>query len=271
MTVTRSAGARSLINALAWRTRQEGLRYVSLAFVPFILSSGLAVTVALVDGSGINGQSGLRAVTTRYGSGSDSIAVGVALVIVPGLLALFSSAAVSMVVRNMVGSEVGRGGLEALLGGPFRPQTIAVALLGYAGGLAVLFWAGMTGLAVVGFIAITLGTHGSLTLSAAYLLLVLILPLLAAVAGTGLSLLVSLLNPRLTRPGQFGIAVSGGSLSGAAALLPALAVFFTLTLLTDQVAAGVLLLTAGGATGLIAAGSALIVGRRFRPETVLDS
>jgi hypothetical protein len=66
------------------------------------------------------------------------------------------------------------------------------------------------------------------------------------------------------------MAVSGGGLGGAAALLPALGVLFVFAFGVAHSEPGRLLAIAGSATAAIAVASALIVGRRFSPETVLE-
>jgi hypothetical protein len=271
MHADREARARVLIGALAWRTRREGLVFLLAPFVPFAVISGGLITLAVVDSAAINGRDTFTTVASRYGASADAVSIGVALVIVPGMIAVFTAAAAGLVIRNVVGSEAGRGSIEALLAAPYRPRSIVVALLGYIGSLATMFWAGMTALGALGLVVVTDASGGHLRLSGTYALLVLALPLLAAWAGTALSLLVSLLYPRLTQPGQLSIAVNGSGLSGGAVLLPAVGVTFVFSLGAAHARPEELLAIAGGATAAITVGSVLIVGRRFRPENVLES
>ncbi len=263
-------GCAALIRALAWRTRREGLRYLGLTFVPFIFATAALLAPALITGSAVNGASTLARVAVRYGATSDAVQVGIAIVLVPGLIAVFTAVAVGLSVRNLVGSETSRGGIEALLAAPYGPGTIAAALLMYTGGMSVAYWAGMTSLSALGLVVLTVGRGSTLSLSVTYLTLAVTLPLLAGWAATGLSLLVALLHPRLTQPGQLGVLASG-SLGGGVGLLPALGVLFVFVFGAPHVGPGELLLIAGGATALIAGASAWTVARRFRPDAVLET
>ena len=179
--------------------------------------------------------------------------------------------AAGLVVRNLIGSEASRGGIEALLAGPYRPGAIMTALVSYVGGLAVGYWAGMTALAAAVLALLDLASGATLSLTVGYLSLVLVLPLLAAWSATSLSLLVNLLYPRLAQSGSIGISMGGGGLGTGAAILPALAVFVVFTMWTPHIAPGLLLAIAGSATAAIAVASTVIVTYQFRPGAVLES
>jgi len=261
-----------LLAALAWRARREGLRYILVGFVPFVVALGLVVVpVTLGGGSVVNGAGTFARFASSYGAHTDGVALGLVLLLAPGLVALFSAVAVGLVVRNLVGSEASRGGIEALLAGPYRPGSIMVALLGYVGLLAVCYWTGMSALGAVVSVIVIWTSGATLSLSVAYLLLALVLPLLAAWCATSLSLLVDLLYPRLAQQGSYGFNVGGGGLGSGVAMLPALGVFFVFTFLAPDVGPTRLLAIAGGATALLAIGSTILVTHRFRPEAVLES
>lgn len=261
---------RVLIRALAWRTRREGLRYLLAGFVPFlIVTAGLAGSLALAGQ--VNGAASFAGFAARYGARAGAVQAGEVMILEPGFVAICSAIAVGLVVRNLIGSEASRGAIEALLAGPYRPGSIGTALLGYAGGLAVLYWAVMTAAGALTLAIVTWTSGATLSLSAAYVLLVLILPLLAAWSATSLSLLVTLLYPRLAQPGGFGLAIGGGGLGTGTAVLPALGVLLVFTFGAPSLSAGAVLAIAGGATAVIAAGSTLVIATRFRPERVLQS
>ena len=260
-----------LISALAWRARREGLRYLFVGFAPFVVALGLTVVLSTLVGGSVNGARTFARFASSYGARAGDVGLGIVLLLLPGVKALCSAIAVGLVVRNLIGSEASRGGIEALLAGPYRAGSIVVALLGYIGSLAVLYWAGMTALGAVVLVIVVWTSGATLSLTVAYLLLVLILPLLAAWCATGLSLLVNLLYPRLAQPGNYGLNMGGGGLGGGAAMLPALGVFFMFTFLAPHVGPAQLLAICGGATAVIAIGSTVLVARRFRPEAVLES
>lgn len=259
-----------LISALAWRARREGLRYLLVGFVPFVVALGLTVVPATLGGP-VNGAGTFARFASSYRAHANSVGLGVVLLFLPGLVALCSAIAVGVVVRNLIGSEASRGGIEALLAGPYRPGSIMVALLGYIGALAVFYWAAMSALSAVVLVIIVWTSGATLTLSVAYLLSVLVLPLLAAWCATALSLLVNLLYPRLAQPGSYGLNMGGGGLGGGAVILPALGVFFVFTFLAPDVGAARLLAIAGGATAVVAVASTVLVASRFRPDAVLES
>ena len=259
-----------LISALAWRARREGLRYILVGFVPFVVALGLTVVPATLGGP-VNGAGTFARFASSSGAHGGGVGLGIVLLFLPGLVALCSAIAVGVVVRNLIGSEASRGGIEALLAGPYRPGSIMVALLGYIGALAVFYWAAMSALSAVVLVIVVWTSGATLTLSVAYLLSVLVLPLLAAWCATALSLLVNLLYPRLAQPGSYGPNMGGGGLGGAAVILPALGVFFVFTFLAPDVGVARLLAIAGGATAVVAVASTVLVASRFRPDAVLES
>lgn len=260
-----------LLSALAWRARREGLRYLVVGFMPFVVALGLTIVPATLGVGSVNGAATFAHFASSYGAHRDDVGLGVVLLLLPGVIALCSALAVGLVVRNLVGSEASRGGIEALLAGPYRPGSIMVALLGYVGMLAAFNWAGMTALGTVMLGIVTWTSGATLSLSVTYLLCFLILPLLAAWCATALSLLVHLLYPRLAQPGNYGINMGGGSLGGGAAMLPALGVFLVFVFLAPHVGPAQLLAVGGGATAVVAVGSTILVARRFRPDAVLEA
>ncbi|GAA5199207.1 hypothetical protein GCM10023322_74310 [Rugosimonospora acidiphila] len=261
----------ALLGALLWRLRRERLRYLALALIPFAATTALTIVLPTVTGgAGVNGVDRIGGFGLRYGTHAGTLAVSIVLMIAPGLVALFSAIGVASIIRNLVGGEASRGGLEELLATPHSPAAIATALLSVAAGLATTLWAAMTALGALAVALTVLASRDSATVSGAYLAVALILPLLAAWAGAGLSLMVNLLFPRLAQLGKTSALVNGGGLGNGLALLPALGVFLTMS-----TGAGLgpttFLLTAGLATAAIAAGSVAAVARGFRPEAVLES
>jgi len=180
-----------------------------------VVALGLTVVPATLGGP-VNGARTFARFASSDGEHAHSVGLGVVLPFLPGLVALCSAIAVGVVVRNLIGSEASRGGIEALLAGPYRPGSIMVALLGYIGALAVFYWAAMSALSAVVLVIIVWTSGATVTLSVAYLLSVLVLPLLAAWCATALSLLVNLLYPRLAQLGSYGLSTWAAAASVAA-------------------------------------------------------
>lgn len=259
----------ALINALAWRSRREGLRYLLVTFAPFAALVTLLMVLSTYQAGKINGAASFAAFGDRYGAHTDAITVGLGLLLGPGLVALFSAISVAALVRNLIGSEASRGGIEALLAAPYRPGTIMTALLGYVGILATFYWAGMAAITTTALAAAAAASGTAISLTGSYILAALALPLLAAWAAAALALLVNLIFPRLAQAGSFGLNLGGGGLGNAPALLPGLAVLFVFLLWAPHISAGELLAVAGGAVAAVTAGSVIAVARHFRPEEVL--
>lgn len=147
----RFGNPRVLIAALAWRARREGLRYLLVSFIPFLIMLAATIVPSLISQGSINGGATFAA-------------------------------------------------------------------------FATLYWAGMTAIAAVTVAVVVWASAATLSLTVSYLLRVLILPLLAVWAATGLSLLVALLYPRLAQAGSFGLNLGGGGLASVPAVLPAFGV-----------------------------------------------
>jgi hypothetical protein len=264
-------GAAALGGAFGWRVRREGVRYLAVALGPFVVVVALVSTLALTTGGrSFKGSAEFGTFGLRYGGGGNAILVGILLLMIPGLIALFSSIGATRTVQGLVGSEVSRGGLEELLTAPYTVGSITVALLGYALTVATAFAMIMSGLGAVDIVAASwvTGVHPSLT--GGYLAAALVLPLLSAWSGSALALLISLLFPRLTQLGAT-VNVAGGSLGTGVAILPGLGALLMLLLAAPSLGIVRVLLIAGGATLLITVAAVAIVARRFEPETVLES
>lgn len=269
--MTADAAASTLIRALAWRARAEGVRYLLIPVALFAAIMTLVIVISLPGVGRVNGAKTLAAFAESYGAHADAVTVGIGLLLGPGLVALFSCVSITQLVRNLIGTEASRGGIEALLAAPYRPGTIMRALLGYAGAVAALYWACMSAIAALALAAITWASGAAVALTASYLLAALAVPLLAAWAATGLALLVNLLYPRLAQLGGYGINSGGGGIAGLLAILPGLGVLFAFTLWAPDISAGELLGVAGGIAAAVAVAGVLTVARRFRPDTVLES
>lgn len=269
--VRRAGRVGDLLGALFWRTRQEGLRNLLAAFAPFLLAAGAILALSLISRHTINGAAAFATFAHQYGAQADAVSVGLSLLIVPGLVAIFTSAAVVALVRNLVGSEATRGGIETLMSGPYLPRHIMTALLLYVGAISTAYWLGMMAISAV-LVAATAWTSGArLALGAAYLSLTLGLPLLCAWAASGLALLLALLYPRLARAGSFGLNPGAQGIGSLPAMLPGIGVMLTFTLGATHVPLGELFAIAGGVTAAITAGSVATVSLRFHPEAVLDA
>lgn len=261
----------TLVRALAWRTRTEGIRYLFIPVALFAAVITLTIVTSLTGTGHINGAKGLAAFAGRYGAHADAVTVGIGLLLGPGMVALFSCISVAQFVRNLIGAEASRGGIEALLAAPYRPGTIMTALLGYVGAVATLYWAGMSAIATVALAAVTWSAGATVSLAASYLLAALIVPLLAAWAATGLALLVNLLYPRLAQAGSYGINAGGAGIAGIPAVLPGLGVLLVFLFWASSVSAGELLGVAGGTAAAVAVAGVATIASRFRPDAVLES
>jgi hypothetical protein len=261
----------TLIRALAWRARAEGVRSLFIPLAMFAVVMTFLIALSLPGVGHINGARALAAFAERYGAHADAVTVGIGLLLGPGLVATFSCLSVAQLVRGIVGAEASRGGIEALLAAPYRPGTIMTALLGYVAAVAGLYWAGMSAIAMLALAAITGASGATVSLTAGYLLAALVVPLLAAWAAAGLALLVNLLYPRLAQVGGYGINTGGGGIAGLPAMLPGLGVLLVFTLWAPAISAGELLGVAGGTTAAIAVAGVATVARRFRPDAVLES
>jgi hypothetical protein len=259
----------TLIRALAWRARAEGARYLLIPVAMF--AAVIALVISLASAGHVNGAQTMATYAEGYGAHADAVTVGIGLLLGPGLVALFSCFSVTQLVRNMIGSEASRGGIEALLAAPYQPGTIMRALLGYAGAVAALYWACMSAIVVLAMAAVTWASGATVSLTASYLLAALIVPLLAAWAATGLALLVNLLYPRLAQAGGYGINTGGGGIAGLPAMLPGLGVLLVFVLWAPDVSAGELLVVAGVVVAAVAIAGVLTIARRFRPDAVLES
>lgn len=261
-----------LVGALVWRTRKERMRYSVAVLIPFVVIMTIVVVMSTVGAEdAFNGAESGRAFGLRYGASGDSIALGMLLILVPGLVAVLGASGVAGTVRNIVGAEAGRGGLEALLAAPYTPTSIAASLLGYAITVAAALWAVMTTLGVVA-IAVVAGVHHErLHLDAAYVGMALGLPLLSCWAAAGLALAVNLLFPRLAQAGTWGMAGAGNTIGLAVGMLPGVGALLGITFGAVSLGALRVFLIGGAITAFIAVVSVLGVGYGFRPDTALDS
>jgi hypothetical protein len=169
------------------------------------------------------------------------------------------------------------GALETMLGAPYTPASIAAGLLGYALVVTTGQWAVMSGLGALALLVSSRLHHDGLPVGGGYLvlsllsLLSLLLPLLLAWVGAAPALLLSLLFPRLSLPGQGGLAGNGSAVVSIVAILPGCSALLTLALGLGNVTLLRLLLGAGGVTAAVIVGSLLGIARGFRPESVLGS
>jgi hypothetical protein len=261
----------ALIGALTWRTRKEGARQLLAPLLSYTAMLTAIVLVSLTGSGHINGGQTLVAFAERYGAHTNAVTIGVGLLVGPGFVSIYSSYSIIMLVRNLIGSEASRGGVEALLAAPYRPGTIMIALLGYVGCIATFYWAAATAILAVLFGLIIVTTGASVAFTVSYLLAALIVPLLAVWAATALSLLVYLLFPRMAKQGSYGLNLGGGSMGSLPAILPALGTMFAFIFWAPHTGAGELLAVAGGAVAVVGAAGVILVTRLFRPDAVLEA
>lgn len=259
----------SLLAALAWRGHREGIRYL---FIPVGLFAGLvAVLFGLASVGQVNGARQMADFAERYGAHGSVVVVGLGLLLGPGLVALFTVISVAMLVRNLIGSEASRGGIELLLAAPYGPRTIMTALLGYAAAVATAYWALMTGLAAAALAAFCAIAGASVTLTRSYLAAALLVPLLAGWAAAALAVGTNLLYPRLAQLGSYGMHMGGSGISGLPPMLPGLAVFLSFAIWAPHIGAAALVTIVGGATVGVIVLSVVTVAVRFRPDAALES
>ncbi|RLU90416.1 hypothetical protein CTZ27_21030 [Streptomyces griseocarneus] len=260
----------ALTSALVWRLLHEGKRHLLAPLVPFVAVLAITVVPSLFDGDSVNSAGSFLSVASDYSDGGHGVTVGILLTLGPGLAAIFNALSVTRAVQGLVGAEVTRGGFEELLGAPYTPRRIATAVLGFALVTATGFWAAYVAITALATAAFAAATSVHLHLTASYVALVLLLPLLIAWTSGSLALLVSLLFPRLTRIGA-AASLSSGNLGNIVAMLPGLGSVLALTYGLPSLGPARLLLIAGGVTLLIACVSVALVTVRFDPEAVLDS
>ncbi|MEV4614322.1 hypothetical protein AB0K43_17240 [Kitasatospora sp. NPDC049258] len=266
------ARARTLTAALLWRMRQERLRNALTVLLPFVLTASSVVALPLLgDDSAMNGAAGSAELGLQYGATGDTVAAGMLLVLLPGVVALHCTVGAALAVRNVVGTEAGVGALESMLAAPYTPTSIAGGLLGLAMVVTTAQWAVMSALAALAMAIATWAHHDSLALGAGYPALALGLPLLSAWAAAALALLCNLLMPKLSQPGQSGLAGNAGGLINIIAMLPGLGAMLALATGLGDLGPSRLLLVTGGATVAVIAGCLLGIARGFRPESVLGS
>lgn len=263
--------ALTLVSALAWRTRREGTWPMFVPLVSFTVMLTAIILISLSGTNHINGGQALVTFAEQYGAHTNAVTVGIGMVAGPGLVAVFASFSIIMLVRNLIGSEASRGGVEALLAAPYRPRTIMIALLSYVGSIAAFYWAAATTILAVAFGLIIVTSGASVTFTASYLLAVLIVPLLAAWASTGTSLLVYMLFPRMAKAGSYGMNLGGGGIGSLLAILPAVGTLFAFLFWAPHIGAGELLAVAGGAVAVVGVASVVLITYLFRPDAILEA
>lgn len=193
--------ARVLASALLWRMRRERLRNFATVFLPFVLTVASVIVLPLLsDDADMNGAASSGRLGAQYGAHGDTVAAGLLLILMPGVIALHGTVGAGLAVRNVVGAEAGVGALEAMLGAPYNPSSIAGGLLGYVLVVTTAQWAVMSALGALALALSSALHHDSLTPDAGYLTLALLLPLLATWAGAALALLLNLLFPACPSP-----------------------------------------------------------------------
>jgi len=142
---------------------------------------------------------------------------------------------------------------------------VAVGLLEAAWALVAGLWAVSSALTTLVAVLTAWAASASVHPTAGYLATATIAPLLVALGGVALAVVVALLAPGLARPG-FGSSIAGGDVVSLVAVLPAIGLLFGFLFSGGAVAA-----VLGGATGGTVAlgGLALVLGRALRAERLL--
>jgi hypothetical protein len=258
-----------LVAALAWRTRREGLGSLLSPLAILAVVIGTTSVLPALAGGDLNGAGSLTGYARQVGASTNAAQVGSVLQFAPGELAMALSIGAGLIVRSLVGSEASRGALEMILASRYSPRTLVTSVLVFAGTLSSALWVAM-GLLTLGWIAVVTAVYGaSLHLSAAYLGLLLAVPLLTAWSGAALSVTLSMMAPRLVQPGQAGIAGSGGA-AGSVSVIPGLVVLLV-TAVGHSVGIGQLLLWTGLGALVLTVGSVAFVSARFRVEGILEA
>lgn len=257
--------ARQLAWALAWRTWREGKRYLSIAYVPFFTVIGIGIAAAVLAPSTSNNAANELAVSRLYGPATNSLADGVALTLLPGMTALCAAFATGGVVQNVVASEGLRGGFELLLAAPFGRASMVMGIAAFAGLLAVGFWVGMAIVTVVGFAVIGLLAAGGGSVNGLYTIVSVLLPLFAAVAGGGLSVMICLLFPRLSTPGALSLAVKGNSIGTLVSAVPGAAVLMVYIAYIQKLSLMALIAYGAVICSIVMVTSLMVTVRLYRP------
>lgn len=238
-----------------------------LAVLLFALVVPLVAT-ALLSPDVVNGRAQLEAAMGRlFGlpPGRGAVELSLTLVLGPAMVGLVAAIGGALGVQGFVSEERASGGFETTLAAGWRPKQMAAGLLAAAWVLVGGLWVASS--ALVALVAALSAWAASVPLrpNGGYVAMATVAPLLVALAGVALSVVVALLAPGLARPG-FGASIAGGDVVSLVAVLPALGLVIGF-LFSDGAVVPVLV---GAATGTAVLGAlAVVLGRALRAERLL--
>lgn len=272
----RAVGARrswqTLYRALVWRSLREGLGPLAFPIGLFVLVVVLAsLLTVLVGNTGINSAAALAGYTAHIGATADVGELRLHLLIAPGIAAIMSALGGALTARTLVGTEAGRGSLEALIAAGYDPRALATTILAFTCTVVAGLWAAIELLAGAWLVAETVFYGAGVTLSPTYLGLLILMPLLIGWAGTSLAVTLSLLWPQLAQQGRLGIG-SNGSIASVVASAPGVAaLLFPLFLASSTTTTAALLAGCAITVVLLIGMTTTLVAAGFRATDVLET
>lgn len=239
-----------------------------LAVLLFALVVPLVAT-ALLSPDVVNGRAQLEAAMGRlFGlpPGRGAVELSLTLVLGPAMVGLVAAIGGALGVRGFVSEELASGGFETTLATGWRPKQMAAGLLAAAWVLVGGLWVASS--ALVALVAALSAWAASVPLrpTGGYVAMATVAPLLVALAGVALAVVVALLAPGLARPG-FGASIAGGDVVSLVAVLPALGLVIGF-LFSDGAVVPVLVGAAAGT--VVLGGLAAVLGRALRAERLLS-
>lgn len=262
-----------LYRGLLWRSRHEGLAPLAFPVGLFAAIAALStIPGELASMDSVNSAAALAGYDDRLAAVTDVSQLRLSLLLAPGTAAIVLTLGGALTARTLVGTETGRGSLEALLAAGYTAQTLANAILAFTCTTVAGLWLAIEVLVGVWLGAGTAFYGASLSLSPMYVGILLLVPLLAGLVGAALAVILSLLWPKLAQQGGVGIG-SNGNITSVVAMLPAVGALLVPLLTqssTNTTVAGLLAACAIG--GVVLAGlTTTLVTIGFRPTDVLES
>lgn len=263
---------RTLYRALVWRSRREGLAPLAFPLGIFVLVVGISsLLTTLVDGTGIDSATALADYTRQLGAISDVPGLRLQLLIIPGIAALVLTLGGAFTARTLVGTESGRGSLEALIAAGYEPRELATTILVFTCTIVAGLWVAIELLCGVWLVAGTVFYGVHVDLSPTYLGLLVLMPLLIGGSGSSLAVTLSLLWPQLAQQGRLGIG-SNGSVATVIASMPGVAaLLFPLFATVSTTTVAVLLAACAIAAVMLVSTTTTLVAAGFRATDVLET
>ena len=260
----------SLYRALIWRARREG--YALIFAYPLLTTVivGAAMVFAAHDPSLANVPA--VPVSGQFGVTTHDARMALAVASAPMLLMLGTALGGGRCVQSLVGAEATNGAVELWLADGLDAADVVRAVW-YAIATAVgAIWAATTVLvcAALGAVALLLGTGVHPT--ASYAALLLLAPLVLALAGTLMAVGLAFARPRLVQASERGIARGTGNVVGTLAAAPGFAVTVLVIVGSDHgTSAGALTACAAALTVVFAVIGAVLARGATRREELVGS